>query len=578
MPEGNAGSLRVDRLREALRTAYADPVADGLVQAISDLVGRYAGRIPPRRDTWVDHGDAVLITYGNSIIDGQRAPLAVLGEVLGAQAADVVPNIHILPFYPYSSDDGFSVIDYRAVNPDVGGWDDVARLAERFGLMFDAVVNHISQHSAWFRAFLADDPRFADHFITCDPALDYSQVTRPRALPLLTPVATASGPKHVWTTFSDDQIDLNYGNPDVLLQILDLLLFYAERGARFIRLDAIGFLWKQLGTSSMHLPQTHALIRVMRQVVDAAAPGTLLITETNVPHRDNIGYFGDGTDEAHLVYQFPLPPLTVHAFQTGDARPLSDWAGSLGSTTPTTTFFNFLASHDGIGVRPVEGLLTREQVTAMADRVHAQGGRVSMRTMPDGGTAPYELNVSYIDAVSAPTDDDAVRSARFLAAQTILLSVVGVPGIYVHSLFGSRSDPAAVDRTGSNRSINRARLDRAALEADLADPASLRHRVFTGFRHLLQIRRSRPAFHPNAAQTVIALDDRVFSLVRDDGGDRVFAAINVSGDTVSLSVDLSARGFAEPALRDLISGRPATMRDGVVAVDLGPYQAVWIAV
>lgn len=569
--------LRVDVLRERLALAYPSHTADALVGRIADLAGRHKDTIPERANRWVDQTDVMLITYGDSILDGERPPLAVLSEVLDRHVADSVPDVHILPFYPYSSDDGFSVIDYRAVNGHVGTWDDVAMLAERFGLMFDAVINHVSRQSAWFEGFVADDPAYADYFIVADPDLDYSQVTRPRALPLLTPVETASGPKQVWTTFSADQIDLNYANPDVLIEVLDLLLFYAQQGSRFIRLDAIGFLWKQIGTTCMHLPQTHALIQVMRQVLDYAAPGTLLITETNVPHRDNISYFGDGTNEAHLVYQFPLPPLTLYGFQTGNARPLSDWAASLEPTTPSTTYFNFLASHDGIGLRPVEGILTREQVAAMADRVRSNGGLVSMRTLPDGSTAPYELNISYVDAVASPDDTDATRAAKFLAAQTILLSVVGVPGIYIHSLLGSRSDHAGVERTGQNRSINRERLGLSELEAELAEPDSLRRRVLDGYRRLLTIRRQRTAFHPNAAQRVVRVDDRVFSIVREAPDDRVWAAINSSGKPVTLSVDLTQLGFvAGEHLRDLISGGLYADNAGVLRVELEPYQALWV--
>ena len=576
---GNAahGSVPTERLRSCLRIAYAEPTVDALVAKIAAKVADYAARIPPRERTWLDQSDAMLITYGDTILDGDDAPLAVLGRFLGAHVADVVPNVHILPFYPFSSDDGFSVVDFRAVNPELGAWSDVAALAERFGLMFDGVVNHISQHSAWFQGFLADDPRYRDWFVTCDPAADYSLVTRPRALPLLTPFETPSGTKHVWTTFSDDQIDLNFEHPEVLLEVLDLLLFYARHGARFIRLDAIGFLWKKLGTTCMHLPETHALIQAMRLVVDAAAPGTILITETNVPHADNVGYFGDGTNEAHLVYQFPLPPLTLFAFQSGNARPLSEWAAALPPTTPTTTYFNFLASHDGIGVRPVEGILSPDQVEAMADAVRANGGLVSLRNLPDGGTAPYELNVSYLDAVASPADDDATRARKFLAAQTILLSVVGMPGIYIHSLLGSRNDPAGVERTGRNRSINRARLERTAVEAELARPGSLRRQVFEGFRHRLAIRRTRAAFHPNAAQRVIAVDDRVFSVVREGGGDRVWAAINVSAEAVPVTTDPATLGFGGGGLRDLLTDRAVAFAAGDTPLILGPYETVWIA-
>jgi len=566
------------RLRDTLAVVYDPETVDALAPRVHHLIATVRETQPVLDRGWVDETDVMLIAYGDSIRSGDRPPLAVLDDFLRAHVADVIGNVHILPCFPWTSDDGFSVVDYRTIDPQLGDWDDIARLAGGFGLMFDAVINHVSRESAWFKGFLAGDPRYGRYFHVCDPSLDYSSVTRPRALPLLTPVKTPDGEQHVWTTFSDDQIDLNYSDADVLIEILDLLLFYAAHGARFIRLDAIGFLWKRLGTTCMHLPETHAVIQVMRQVLDAASPGVMLITETNVPHADNISYFGDGTNEAQLVYQFPLPPLTLHAFQTGDATRLSDWAASLAPPAPGTTFFNFLSSHDGIGVRPVEGILTPEEVAAMAARVEANGGRVSLRTLPDGGTAPYELNITYLDAITAPEDDDATRAGKFLAAQTVLLSVIGVPGIYVHSLLGSRNDMDGLAETGRNRSINREKLELDAVEQNLADPDSLRARVLAGHRRLLTARRTRPAFHPNSAQRVVGLDDRVFSLVREGGGDRVWVAVNVSDAEVALAPERAALGFDPDArLVDLIDGSEITASGDAVALTLPSRSAAWVA-
>ena len=558
-----------------LSIAYGAPRAEQLCTEILALVARHAGHITPPARTWVDQRDVMLISYGDSIRDGQRAPLAVLRGFLRDHLGELLSAVHLLPFYPYSSDDGFSVIDYRAVDPALGEWSDVTALAGDVELMFDAVINHISRQSDWFRRYREGDPDYAGFFIEADPALDYRSVTRPRALPLLTPVDTSQGLRHLWTTFSDDQIDLNYANPRVLLAVLAVLLFYVARGARFLRLDAIGFLWKESGTTCMHLPQTHALIQVMRQVLEAVAPGVILITETNVPHRDNIGYLGQG-DEAHMVYQFPLPPLTLHALHSGSARYLTDWAASLAPTPPGTTFFNFLASHDGIGVRPVEGLLSEAEVTALAGRVQENGGLISHRDRGDGTRSPYELNINYLDAVTHPDDDDARRTARFMAAQAILLSMQGMPGIYIHSLLGSRNDLTGVQHSGHNRAINREKLDLAALEAALADPGSLRARVFGAFYRLLGLRRKQPAFHPNAPQQVLFLDHRVFALRRGEGEKSLLALINVSDESVGLSLDATQTGVATAGLRDLLGGDTLAVQSGTIQLMLEPYQVRWL--
>ena len=336
--------------------------AEGVINRIDELADRYTSlRERPSRPLW-DEKTVILITYGDQVRSESDASLEVQRQFLLENRIDeVIDSVHILPFFPYSSDDGFSVIDYRKVNPDVGDWSDVDRFGRSFAMMFDFVVNHCSQQNEWFRRYLRGEAPYTNYFIDVDPGTDLSSVTRPRSLPLLTPFETSRGTKHVWTTFSSDQVDLNFACPDVLIEMLDILLGYVHHGARLIRLDAIGFLWKRVGTSSMHLAETHAVVKLMRELLDDVAPGTILITETNVPHHENVSYFGDG-DEAHAVYQFSLAPLLLDAFLSGDATSLNEWLADLQYPGEGMTFFNFTASHDGIGVRPLEGLVPPERV------------------------------------------------------------------------------------------------------------------------------------------------------------------------------------------------------------------------
>ena len=553
------------RIENQLRLAYGPERTEWLVAEISALVDRWRPRMTERR-RWLDQADAMLITYADTLRAPDEAPLATLHAFSTERCGDLVSAIHLLPFFPWTSDDGFSVEDYRAVDPAVGDWADVAALSRDFELMFDAVINHASAASPWFKGFLAGEAPFDGYFIRCDPEADYKSVVRPRALPLLTEVETATGPAHVWTTFSADQVDLDFSNPAVLLEILDILLDYCAKGARFIRLDAIGFLWKRLGTSCMHLPETHALVQVMRAVVEEAAPGTLIITETNVPHAENIAYFGEGTAEAHLVYQFPLPPLIQYTFQTGDSRALTAWARGLEPPPVGTTFFNFLASHDGIGMRPLEGLLPPEAVTAMAETVVARGGAVSLRSLPDGSTKPYELNISYIDGLVPAEADDATRAAAMIAAHGILLALAGLPGIYIHSLLGSRSDLALMAGTGRNRSINRAKLDAATVGTELDDPASLRHLVFTGIGRLLRARAAEPTLHPDAGQRVLAGDPGLVLIERSNAGRRLLAAVNVTPEPRELTAE------ASDGWRDIVTGEKFT---GPATI-LPPFAVRWL--
>ncbi len=538
--------------------------------------------------------DAILITYGDQFQEAGLPPLKTLHQLLTRTLNRPVSGVHILPFYPYSSDDGFSVIDYTKVNPDLGTWVDVERLGQDFRLMFDAVINHISRKSDWFQRFLTGDPAYADWFITVEPGTDLSQVVRPRALPLLTPVqapatGTATDEKLVWTTFSDDQIDLNFANPAVLLRIIETLLLYAEKGAQFIRLDAIAYLWKEIGTPCIHLEQTHRVVKVLRCVLDAVAPGVLLITETNVPHEENISYFGTClpetglTDEAQLVYQFPLAPLVMHSILAGNARALSRWAADLETPCAQATFFNFTASHDGIGVMPARGLLGEPEIQNLADKTLAHGGRVSYKANPDGTQSVYELNISYFDALSDPAAAEPIRMQvdRFIASQAIMLALAGVPGIYVHSLVGSRSWQEGVAQTGRNRTINREKLDRARLEQELDDPASLRHQVFAAYRRLLDARAAQPAFHPYTGQQVLELNDAVFALIRTapDGGSPVLCAHNVSDQVQWVQVPAEL-GVTAGHLLDLVSGEVCDLGqdDGGSgwSLSLPPYGVRWV--
>ncbi|MBA2450749.1 MAG: DUF3459 domain-containing protein [Chloroflexi bacterium] len=527
----------------------------------------------PARSGRFDERDAILITYGDSVLAPDMPPLQALDAFAARRLSELVSTIHILPFFPYSSDYGFSVIDYERVNPALGDWDDVATLRVRFKLMFDVVLNHVSAESPWFQAFLRGEPPYDGFFITVDPRTDLSGVTRPRTTPLLTRFETASGERWVWTTFGPDQVDLNYANPAVLLRMLDVILSYVERGADLLRMDAVGYLWKQVGTSCIHLPQTHEVIKLFRDVLDAAAPQVQIVTETNVPHADNVAYFGDGHDEAQMVYQFPLAPLVLDALARGDTARLTAWARGLAPPSDETTFFNFLASHDGVGLVPARGLLSDDEVAALAEQVLTHGGQVSYKTNPDGSESPYELNATFFDVLSNPSpgpEPQATRLDRFICSQAIMLAMAGVPGIYVHSVLGSHNDQAGYARSGWKRDLNHEHLDLDALERRLTDPASETGHVFARYAHLLTTRRAQPAFHPNAPQEMLALGPAVFALRRGPrNGQTILALHNISGE--AHPVDLAALGDEHRV--DLLSDRRV---EPSRALELQPYEVVWL--
>ncbi len=565
---------------------YGKSIGHAAFDRLRTPVDGYRRRVPPVRASALTGRDAILITYGDQFRAPGEAPLRTLADFTRRHLGGLISTIHILPFYPYSSDDGFSVVDYRAVDPALGSWDDVRRIGQDFRLMFDAVINHVSAKSGWFRRFLQDDPAYRDWFITVDPGTDLSTVVRPRALPLLTPFETPSGVRHVWTTFSGDQIDLNYANPDVLLEIVDLLLFYVSQGAQLIRLDAIAYLWKEIGTPCIHLPQTHRVIRLFRAVLDEIAPHVSLVTETNVPHADNVSYFGDGYNEAQMVYNFALPPLVLHAFHTADASVLSRWAAHLfrpdGFQKPVgserTTFFNFLASHDGIGLNPARGTpdVSGTDIDALVEQAQAHGGLVSMKNNRDGTRSPYELNVNYFDALSDPGAGEPIERQvdRFMAAQAIMLALVGVPGVYVHSLFGSRGWPEGVKQTGRYRTINRQKFDLARLERALADPDSLRSRVFRRYAELLRARAAHPAFDPYGVQRIVEINPAVFAVLRQGPPD-VLCLHNVSAQSQACTIRLDS---PVNTATDMLTGRALESGSGhSFAVILESYEVLWLS-
>ena len=556
-----------------LGAVYGAEVASGLGIAVEELLEHHrdqprAATIEPwsQRSVW-------LIAYADHFPMPGSSAIAALDGFINGHLADHVNGVHVLPFAPWSSDGGFSVLDYRAVDDRYGTWADIEALGRSQPVMFDAVINHMSAESPWFQWFLADDPEYHRLFRTSDPAIDHRQVVRPRTHPLLTPFTKPNGETiHVWTTFSPDQVDLDYAEPAVLLRMLEVLLDYCRRGAAAIRLDAIGFLWKDEATSSIHLPQTHQLIQLIRSCIDEVAPGTILISETNVPHDENVSYLGGNaaenfTPEVHAVYQFPLAPLVAHAAITGDTAVLETWAAGIDQHVGAgRSFLNFLACHDGIGVRPAEGLLDTDQLDVLIAACRATGGHVNERTLTDGSTAPYELNTTWFELLAAGTTE-ATAIQRHLATHAVMLALPGIAAIYAQSFFGATNDHAAVEETGQARDINRARFtDRAALVAAIEGEGTRARAIFDGLAELVAMRRASAAFHPEAASRIVASPDGVFGIERGDGSSRALVLINLRATTVDIS---GALGAAASWCR---------LDDGEQPVHtIAPYESLWLA-
>ena len=562
-----------------LEAVYAPLGVD--VSALGDrLLQLIIPHLPPASDPvqsnnrW-SQNDVLLITYGDSITKAEEAPLKTLYRFLSEYLKSVVSGVHILPFFPYSSDDGFAVIDYLQVNPILGDWEDIAKIADQFDLMTDLVMNHISSKSEWFEQFKKGQTPGKDYFIAIEPTTDVSGVTRPRSSPLLSPVETPAGTQHVWTTFSDDQVDLNFANPDVLLEFVRIILHYLTVGTKFLRLDAIGYLWKILGTPCIHLTETHQLIQLVREVVALVAPEANLVTETNVPNKENLSYFGD-RNEAHLIYNFSLPPLLVNALLQERADHLKTWMKRMPPAPMGCAYFNFTASHDGIGMRPTEGLLGEAEYSTFLRCMEQFGGQISMRAHADGTESPYEVNISLFDAMKGTAKgEDRWQVQRFICSQTIMMSLEGIPAFYIHSLLATPNNYAGVKKTGRKRSINRRQWEDSELRDRLSDPNSIQATVLRSLSELIQIRRRQPAFHPNATQYTLTLPPTLFGFWRQslDREQSIFSVHNLTTQPQPLNLSDLNMIDTEDWL-DLISGE--AIAEGTEEMILSPYQSVWI--
>ncbi|MDY6935836.1 MAG: sugar phosphorylase [Spirochaetota bacterium] len=534
--------------------------------------------------------DVILITYGDILHGEERSPLATLAKFCDTFLKGTINTLHILPFFPYSSDRGFSIIDFGTVDPRLGSWADIEDLEERYQLMFDGVINHVSSKSHWFQEFLNGSPYYRDFFITFN---SYDELTleernlifRPRTSDILIKFDTINGPKYVWATFSSDQIDLNYKNPNVLIRVIDILLMYVRHGADIIRLDAVTYLWAEPGTRCIHLEQTHEIVKLFHDILDIVAPGVALITETNVPHEENISYFGNGNDEAHMVYNFALPPLVLYTFYKEDATQLSNWAKSLHVPSNTTTFFNFLDSHDGIGLMAVKNILQKGDIDILIHRAEEHGGYISYKSGEGGIEEPYEINITWFSALNREDSDEdiAFQVKRFVASRIIALILKGVPGIYLHSLIGTINDIQAVLKTQSKRDINRTVISYRAITEAMNDPFSKISRINRELGRLISIRTKKRAFHPNGDQHILDLSSDIFALLRisPEMDQHIIALTNVTNRVCHLEIPLSTLPLPIASSTneywiDIVSNMKWMAEDGRLFITMQPYDVIWL--
>ncbi len=556
--------------------SYPELEHSQLAKQLIQLMGLDECCVKPEVHTslW-DQQDVMVISYGDSVLQDGETPLHTLNQFLTQRLAGTINCLHILPFFPYSSDDGFSVIDYTQVNDGLGGWQEIEEISSQFKLMSDLVINHCSSRSRWFDNFKQCKQPGVDYFIETDPATDTSAVVRPRTSPLLREVETLEGKKYVWCTFSHDQVDLNFANPQVLAEFVNIIKLYLDRGVKIFRLDAVAFLWKELGTNCLHHPKTHEIIRLLRTLVEHHSADAIIITETNVPNHENLSYFGNA-NEAHAVYNFSLPPLLINALVTGSSQYLKAWQMTMPPAQQGTFYFNFIASHDGIGLRPVEGLLSETEIDTLINTMQQFGARISWRAADGGKNKAYEINVSLFDALQGTVNGpDKWQIQRFLSAHAIMLALEGIPAIYIHSLFATNNYQEGVELTKNNRTINRYKWNSNELGALLDNPQTHHAKIFTQLTALIKTRRKQPAFHPDATQFTLHLGDDIFGFWRQSPrrDQSIFCINNVTDKQVVIPLS-SINLISLVTWVDLISGQ--AFEDLHKDLILEPYQSVWL--
>ena len=528
------------------------------------------------KNKW-SHDDVIFITYGDSIKSNNETPLKTLNRFLKNFLSDTVTGVHVLPFYPYSSDDGFSVIDYYKVNPELGTWDDINEISSSFDMMTDLVINHCSSESDWFKNYLNESNPGKNYFFEPPDDFDYSDVVRPRSCPLISEFKGKNKNFHVWTTFSKDQVDLNFRNPQVLIEVCKIIKFYADKGIKYFRLDAIAFIWKKSGGSCVHLNETHELVKVIRLILENLKSDAIIITETNVPNKENLSYFGNG-NETHLIYNFSLPPLLIYTYLSGDCTYLKTWMMSMPPAREGRSYFNFIASHDGVGLRPTEGLLNEKERKLMLKTLKKFGAIITSRRNVDKQESPYEANISLYDAFKGTfkSSNNKYQVNRMLSAHTILLALEGIPGIYCHSFFGTENDNDLVAKTGRSRSINRHSWNDNDLKELILNDKNPENYLFNELRRRIRIRRKQEAFHPNATQLTLHFGSSIFAFWRESINRKqcIFAINNISDKSQKISL-LELNLIGTESWIDLLTDKKFTANDNYITLE--PYQSLWIS-
>ena len=514
---------------------------------------------------------SLVISYGDNIYSSQSSSMKIFQKFFQKNLEKLFDTIHFLPFYPSSSDSGFAVKDHYQIDKKIGNWSDLKKISKSKKIMADVVINHASARGLWFKNFLKRKKPGKDYFLTVNSKFNTSKVVRPRDHKLLKKIKIFEKNDYLWRTFSPDQIDLNFKNPSVLLRFIKIIIHLINNGVTIFRLDAIAYLWKQNGTKCINLSQTHEIIKLLRVVTSLLNVQTLIITETNLPEKENLSYFGKN-NEANWVYNFSLPPLLIHAFLFENSLYLNQWSRKLPSTKHGNCYLNFIASHDGIGIRPTEGLLNEKTLGSFLKRLKKNGSKFSYRKVQNKSKKVYEANITVFDALRKSDFDPKglFFLERYVSAHAIMVSFEGIPAVYFNSLFGKSNDEAKYIITGNNRDVNRYKWNFNNITTKLRDKKSKQSIFYRNIGALLKIKRKQKAFHPNASRFNINLGSKIFCFKRisKDKKQSIICMTNLSSKIQTPNFK-KIGGYS-----DLLNSN-LKFREGNSLI-LKPFQTVWL--
>jgi sucrose phosphorylase len=490
-----------------------------------------------------------LIAYADRL----AGTLPGLADLLAAPPfAGAFGGVHVLPFFtPFdAADAGFDPVDHTAVDPRLGTWDDVRRLARTHDVVVDLIVNHVSADSSSFRDVRERGEASPAYpmFLTLSSVFpggateaELTRIYRPRPGLPFTPIRLGGRLRYVWTTFTPQQVDIDVRSEQGRAYLTSILDAVAGAGVALVRLDAVGYAVKTPGTTSFMTPETFAFIEEF--TAQARAHGVDVLVEVHSYFQRQIE-IGRSVD---LVYDFALPPLVLHALYTGDGRALVRWLGIRPANAVTV-----LDTHDGIGVIDVgpdqtvepgeparPGLLTPPQIDELVEGIHAQTGGASARAT--GAAASnldlYQVNSTFYDALGR---DDR----RYLAARAIQFFTPGIPQVYYVGALAGGNDLDLLERTGVGRDINRHHYTPAEVAADLERP------VVRALLGLCRLRNEHPAF--DGPLDVALEDGRLTMRRRAAGGPDATATLEVELGSGTARLTWSA-GDGEARCDDLLA-------------------------